>query len=420
MSGEWPEVVLDDHVDLVTGFPFKSALFVDTDEEAIKLLRGDNVAQGVLRWGGAKYWPSKDASEYQQFELEERDVILAMDRPWIEAGLKYAWVRESDLPCLLVQRVARMRGINGLTTDYLRYVIGSPSFTAHVKSITTGVNVPHISGKDIKRYRFALPPIIEQRRITSILGVYDDLTEINNKRIAMLEEMARRLFEEWFVHFRFPDYNCSGEAASMPNGWVVTPIRELGKVVTGKTPGKSNANYYGGTIQFLKIPDMRDCNYILSTEDHLSSEGAASQPSKMIPPGSLCVSCIGTIGLVAITTEPCHTNQQINSLIPKHEYLREFLFFCLRMKKAALENLGSTGATMGNVNKNKFEGLTLSLPSDDFLKRYHRLAAPMFSAMMNYARANTGLGASRNLLLPRLISGDLSVSTAERELEAVA
>jgi type I restriction enzyme S subunit len=217
--------LLDDHVEFLTGFPFKSAQYLGNAREAVRLLRGDNVAQGVLRWEGAKYWPVAVRDDYSSFALAKDDVILAMDRPWIEAGLKWAWVRQSDLPCLLVQRVARLRGRNGLTTEYLRHVIGSPAFTDHVKSITTGVNVPHISGRDIKRFQFCLPEPVIQHRIASILGAYDDLIEVNRRRIAVMEEMARQLFDEWFVRFRFPGGGSTDlrqtSVGTIPGSWSV-------------------------------------------------------------------------------------------------------------------------------------------------------------------------------------------------------
>lgn len=219
----WPEVELGSHIDALTGFPFKSAQFIDENANAVRLLRGDNVAQGSLRWEGVKCWPRSDTGDYDKYELCENDVILAMDRPWIEAGLKFAYVRKADLPSLLVQRVTRMRGTATLDVQFLRYIIGSPRFTAHVKSITTGVNVPHISGKDISKYRFFLPPIETQRRIAAILGAYDDLIEVNRRRVKLLEEMARGLFEEWFVRFRFPGHETvhilDTPNGMLPDGW---------------------------------------------------------------------------------------------------------------------------------------------------------------------------------------------------------
>ena len=198
MEGEWVVTTIGEVTDLLTGFPFKSDRYVD-DASAPRLLRGDNIAQGVLRWNGVKRWPKNEIQELGVYALREGDIVLAMDRPWIEAGLKYAAIRESDLPSFLVQRVARLRGKNGLENRFLKYVIGSSSFTNHVLSVQTGTAVPHISGNQIKAFQFLLPPIEEQRAIAYILGTLDDKIELNRKMNHTLEDIAHALFKSWFV-----------------------------------------------------------------------------------------------------------------------------------------------------------------------------------------------------------------------------
>src|SRR5215813_7401869 len=128
MAGEWRSVQLGDVTELITGFPFQSERYTD-DPVAPRLLRGDNVVQGSLRWDGVKRWPRDATAELDNYWLRDGDIVLAMDRPWIEAGLKYAAIRSSDLPALLVQRVARLRGTSELHTRFLKYVIGSRAFT---------------------------------------------------------------------------------------------------------------------------------------------------------------------------------------------------------------------------------------------------------------------------------------------------
>ena len=215
MAGEWIDTTLGDVTDFLTGFPFKSARYVE-DESAPRLLRGDNVVQGVLRWDGAKRWPSDAADETAQYRLCEGDVILAMDRPWIEAGLKYAAVRRSDLPALLVQRVARLRGSSRLDTGFLKWVIGSQAFTDHVLAVQTGTAVPHISGAQIKSFEFLLPPLSEQRAIAHILGTLDDKIELNRRMSETLEAMARALFKSWFVDFDPVRAKAEGRLPALP------------------------------------------------------------------------------------------------------------------------------------------------------------------------------------------------------------
>ena len=189
---------LADHVDLLTGFPFKSASY-SNDLDAVRLVRGDNVVQGRMRWENAKLWPSEITVEIQRYRLHVGDVVLAMDRPWIEAGLKYARITQDDVPSLLVQRVARLRATSGLDQGYLFYLIGSREFTNHVLAIQTGTAVPHISGGQILEFRFRLPPLSEQRRIAEVLGAMDDKIEENRRTGRALERLARAIFRSWFV-----------------------------------------------------------------------------------------------------------------------------------------------------------------------------------------------------------------------------
>src|SRR5690606_31670438 len=102
------------------------------------------------------------------------DVVLAMDRPWIEAGLKYAQLRDEDVPCLLVQRVARLRARDSLDQRFLGYLIGSPRYSEYVLAVQTGTAVPHISGQQICDFQFPLPALRDQRAIASVLGALDD------------------------------------------------------------------------------------------------------------------------------------------------------------------------------------------------------------------------------------------------------
>ena len=265
-----------------------------------------------------------------------------------------------------------------------------------------------------EREPLSLPPLPVQRRIAGILSAYDELMENSQRRIRLLEAMARALYREWFVHFRFPGHEKHPRVASplgdLPKGWEVKPIRQFGTVITGKTPSKANADFYGNDVPFVKTPDMHGNMFILGTSDCLSTAGAESQANKTLPAGSICVSCIGTIGVVSITTEDCQTNQQINSVVLANPASREFLFLRLQDSKQTLENLGANGATMGNVNKGKFEAMEIVCPSDGVLAPYHRLVEPMFSEILSLFRQIQNLRRTRDLLLPRLLSGQVNVT----------
>ena len=201
MASNWEVIKLNDFVNIKTGFPFKSKQYLEHGE-GYKLLRGDNVIQGAFRWENVKLWSEDELTEKQKdYFLENGDVILAMDRPWIEAGLKTAQITNRDLPCLLVQRVARLQAKNSEDQDFLRYLISSYWFVEYLKLVQTGTAIPHISTKQILSYETKVPPLEERKKIGSLLRSLDDKIELNLQMNETLEAVAQALFKSWFVDF---------------------------------------------------------------------------------------------------------------------------------------------------------------------------------------------------------------------------
>jgi type I restriction enzyme S subunit len=197
----WVETTLGAEIDLLSGFPFKSAQYTD-EETDVRLLRGDNIVQGLLRWDDVKRWPASDTKEYEHYRLCSGDVVLAMDRPWVKAGLKRAQISPEDLPCLLVQRTARLRGNTSLNNRFLVYLIGSGAFTRHILGVQTGIGVPHISGQQIKDFEFLKPPVVDQIRIAdnldSLVFETQRLESLYQQKLAALDALKKSLLHQAF------------------------------------------------------------------------------------------------------------------------------------------------------------------------------------------------------------------------------
>ena len=226
-----------------------------------------------------------------------------------------------------------------------------------LQNFNSGAGVPSLNQNHLHALKLKVHKKEEQPFIASILSTYDDLIENTNKRIALLEQMAEQIYKEWFVRMRFPGYENVEFKKGVPKGWEIKQVKDFGKVVTGKTPSTFNSRYYNGQYLFIKTPDMHGNVFVLQTEETLTEDGFSSQKSQILPANSICVSCIGTGGIVSITPSICMTNQQINSLILKNQKELEFLFFTFRGLKTMIEMFGSTGATMTNLSKGKFENL---------------------------------------------------------------
>jgi len=186
-------VRLGDLVDLDVGFAFKSSGFVDAPD-GVRLLRGDNVSLGRLRWHAPKYWPASDLQGLERYVLALGDVVVAMDRPWIGGGLKQAVVRFDDVPALLVQRVARLRARPGLDQGFLAAVVASRGFEDHILAMITGSAVPHISGPQILSFPVRrLPAVQEQRSIAAPLRALDDKIGSNRRVVLAAVQLAQFL-----------------------------------------------------------------------------------------------------------------------------------------------------------------------------------------------------------------------------------
>ena len=414
VANKWPEVRLGEHVDLLTGFAFKSSQFTN-DPHDVPLVKGANVHQGYIDWADSKYWPRKEFEKHGKFALKEGDVVLAMDRPWIESGLKYSWIKPGDPQSLLVQRVSRLRGISGLRTDYVRYLIGSHKFTDYIKPIVTGVTVPHISPSQIKDFRFRLPPLETQRKIASILSAYDDLIENNTRRIKILEEMAQALYREWFVNFRFPGHEqvkiVDSSLGRVPEGWEVVKMAAVAKVNnrsirTANAPESINyidiSSVSTGSIDkveplpFAEAPSR--ARRIVKHGDVIWSTVRPNRKSFSLvlnPPADLIVST----GFAVISPESVPYTYLYQALTTD-----EFVDYLVNH---------ATGAAYPAVNSGDFEKADFLKPTKDIVDLFHQTTEGMFLLRNRLAAKNSNLRQTRDLLLPKLIAGDFDVSEFE-------
>lgn len=293
---------------------------------------------------------------------------------------------------------------------FVFFQLQHPDTVGWVEKHAVGATMLNLNTTILSSVPIRLPALEIQKRIADILSAYDDLIENNQKQIKLLEEAARRLYKEWFVDLHFPGHENTKIVDGVPEGWNESTVESFGTVITGKTPPTSNKEYYtNGKVPFVTIPDMHNVVYPLKTEKRLTIEGAQTQKNKYIPPNSVMISCIGTVGLVCIATEVCQTNQQINSIILNNEDDLYFFYESMLRMKDLLDGLGSNGATMTNVNKSKLEKLIIISPSKDIVKQYNDVCKPLFESALNLSRKNVYLKNMREALLPKLMSGEVEV-----------
>ena len=201
---DWEDIVLGDSIDLLTGFPFPSKGYSRT---GIRLLRGSNVKRGVTEWpeDGTEYWPTI-TSDIRKYALEAGDVVVAMDGSLV--GRSFAQMSESDVPALLLQRVARLRS-EVIVREYLKAWVCSRRFTEHSDAVKTVTAIPHISPADILSFRVALPATkAEQKAIAGALGDADALIESLERLLVKKREIKQGAMQELLTgRKRLPGFN---------------------------------------------------------------------------------------------------------------------------------------------------------------------------------------------------------------------
>lgn len=380
---------------------------VPYQEDKLTYLRITDINDdGSLNFSDLK---SVDAEDAEKYILKENDIVFA--RTGNSTGRSYFYEKQHGTFVYAGFLIKFSLDPNKVNPRILKYYTHSKPYFDWVNSFDTGATRGNINAKTYGDMEIELPSRKVQDKIVSILSSLDRKIELNNKINADLEEMAQAIFKNWFVDFEpFKDGKfVDSELGKIPEGWKVGSLGDMGAVVCGKTPSKSNSNYYGGDIPFIKIPDMHGNVFVENSEDRLTEEGSLSQIKKLIPPYSLMVSCIATVGLVSINTKPSHTNQQINTVIPHNKSALFYLYQHIKNNEEFLKNMGRGGTTTLNVNTKSFSNIRLLIPSEIALEQFHGIVEGLFKKIEQNLHESRTLSLLRDTLLPRLMSGELEV-----------
>lgn len=404
----WPESRLGDLVNITHGMCFSSRFFSDVPTASILLTPGNFKIGGGFDGSNIKYYDAARDPVPKKYIVEPGEIIIALtdlssDCKILGCPAKipnsgfYAAKLNPSHPVdyLHNQRIGRvLPRSEKITGDYLYWLLRSGDYRNYIIATASGTTVKHTSPRRVLDFRFLLPPLADQTASVGLLNAVETKILILEHIDEMLERMVMCIFQYWFTPYR-----------QQPS----KPLSAFGTIVCGKTPSKKEYKYFGGPLPFIKIPDLRGQVYITHTGDCLSYEGAATLPSKQIPPNSICVSCIAVIGLTALTSAWCHTNQQINSIIPQHHWNRYYLYCYLKTIGPELEALSAGGTMTLNINTRLFSRLQIPDASQAMLEQFYQAVHPIFNRILLNIRSKERLIKLRDTLLPRLLTGKIKI-----------
>ena len=334
------------------------------------------------------------------------DTIMARITPCLENGkaAKVAVLDDGEVGFGSTEYIV-FRAKDGIDEDFIYYLVCSPLVREPaIKSMVGSSGRQRVQTDVVQNLEIMVPDYEEQKQISGILKSLDDKIVANTEINKNLEQQAQAIFKAWFVDFE--PFN-----EEMPSDWIIGTVDDLGtEIICGKTPPTKKKEYYGGNTPFITIPDMHGCVYNVSTERYLSAAGVALQPKKTLPPNTVCVSCIGTAGLVNLVSEKSQSNQQINSIVPKEGISAYYIYLLMQTLSETINKLGQSGSTIVNLNKTQFGKIQVAIPSEQVLCNFDTLCKPLFEMILSNQKENIELANLRDALLPKLMSGELDVS----------
>lgn len=307
------------------------------------------------------------------------------------------------------------RDFKELDSRFLYYWIGSPQGKAELQKCMIGSSQSAFTIVLLKSITIELPPLHVQQRIAAILSSYDELIENAQRRIKTLASMTSVIYREWFVKFRFPGCESVSRISStlgdIPQGWEVKKVADSFNISGGGTPSRKEKMFWeSGTIQWYSPSDLTATAsmFMDDSSDHITEDGLAQSSARLFPAGSVMLTSRATIGAIAINTHEACTNQGFITCFPNDRVPLYFLFHWLNENIPTFQRMAS-GATFKEISRGVFKTIEFLQPQDEIVRQFEAVASPIAEQILALQRQIKNLRRTRDLLLPRLLSGKIDV-----------
>jgi type I restriction enzyme S subunit len=397
-------VELNEICELIVDCEHKTA---PTQETGYPSIRTPNIGRGYFLLDGVNRVSEDTYRAWTRRTVPKPgDLIMAREAPVgnvaiIPVGLQ---------PCL-GQRTLLIRPNPQLVEpSYLNYLLNGPRVQNVIHAKTNGVTVPHLNMKDVRSLPLPeLPSLRVQQRIAGILSAYDELIENSLRRIKILESMALALYREWFVHFRFPGHENHPRVASplgeIPEGWEVKPFSTIASYINGYPFKPAQLGNEGKPI--IKIKELKAG--IVTDTPRNTGDGI---PEKyFIHDGCILFSWSADLDTYLWMSGEGLLNQHLFNVVPIEGISRTFCFHALKESMPRFRAL-SLGATMHHIKRSALDQVFTLLPTEPLRMHFDSLIEPMHQQLITLTKHVANLHRTRDLLLPRLLSGQIDVDAA--------
>ena len=323
---------------------------------------------------------------------------------------------------------------------FLKWLVRTPAWWGEIdKFMNVGAVFNSLKCADVPNFQLPVPPIEVQRRMGSLLDAIDTKIDLNRRMNETLEAMARAIFKDWFVDFGptrakaerrapylipelwelFPD---ALDDEGKPIGWTFSEIGKEVQAVGGGTPSTKERSYWdGGEHRWATPKDLSKLTspVLLDTDRKITDAGVQKISSRLLPVGTVLLSSRAPIGYLAISEVPTAVNQGFIALVCQKRLPNIFVLFWCHENIEYIKDI-SGGSTFAEISKTAFRPVPVVVPSEQVLAAYEEIVRPLYIHIVGNTKEAVSLAQTRDLLLPKLMSGEIRFAEAEKVLEAVA
>ena len=376
-------------------------------------IRTPNIGRGRLILDGVNRVSEETYQEWSKRAIPQADdLILAREAPVGNVA-----IIPKNLKVCLGQRTVLIRpDKNKVSPMFLVYFLLGDEIQSKLLGHSTGATVSHLNMRDIRNLELPkLSSLPTQRKIATVLSAYDDLIENNTRRIEILEEMAQAIYREWFAEFRFPGHEqvpmVESELGLIPQGWEVGLIDKLIDFKSGYA-FKSKTFVDQGDYNVVTIKNVKDGEFQPVCDNRINDLPSKLSDHCRLKNGDILLSLTGYIGRVCLVYGKNYLlNQRVAKLVPKNSNHYPFIYTMFRQRdlQLRLETI-ATGVAQQNLSPIKAGKLPCLIPSPRLLTRFSNSVKPYIDQILNLNQKNSNLRQTRDLLLPKLISGEINIS----------
>ncbi len=368
-------------------------------------------------------------SEQMKYSLKPGDLLFARQSLVASGAGKCSIVLETPEITTFESHLIRVQlDLKKAVPLFYYYYFSSPAGKGNVQSLVMQVAAAGIRGSELAKLPVPHPPLPIQRKIAAILSAYDDLIENNTRRIEILEEMARSIYRQWFVKFRFPGHEqvqmVDSELGLIPEGWKITSIGN--HINTQKGYAFKSSWYQEEGIKIVKVSDFTDDSIDITKLVSISEEIAGQYKKHELEANDIIIQTVGSwasnpqsvVGkVIRVPKIAAKTllNQNAVKVIPKESINQFFLFYGLKNErfKSYIIGCAQGAASQASITLDAIREFKILLPPSSLLDSLEDFVSPMWKLINNLDNKNFNLRLTRDYLLPRLISGEIDVENLD-------